>query len=160
MQVQELWRQKWVKVLTVILLIVVFLLSIYWIGIRKGKGKKYSVELPNGGTGIPVETTTNGDVVTWNPEPLAKEGYEVMSGVFTPFFSTKRVEWYGKLMALTDDQLVAVSNAFNTLYLYKGDGTMKDWIEAEQNVESSQAFVEIQVRLDKLNLSNADPKDL
>ncbi len=156
---KQLWTNKWMKGGTITLFIILFLLAIYWIGIKKGKTKKYTVELPNGGSGIPTETTNEGNVITWNPEPLAKEGYDVLNGFFLPFFSTQRVEWYGKLLALTDDQLVAVYNAFNQLYLYQGKGTLKDWIEQEINVEHSQAFVELQLRFDKLNLSNADPKD-
>ncbi len=156
---QQWWQQKWAKYLGIALLIILFLASIYWIGIRKGKTRKYTAELPNGGSGIPVTTTTTGEKVTWNPEPLAKEGYDVMNGFFSPFFETRRVEWYGKMLSLTDDQLVAVYNAFNQLYISKGNGTLRDWINDEYNIENSQGYVELLVRLDKLSLVSADPKD-
>ncbi len=158
-------KTKWGQGLIAVLLFITVLVAIYFVGKGKGKSKKYDVNLPTGGAGIPVETDEQGNEIVWSPEPLAKEGYRVMSGLAWKQFldaslTQERVEWYARLTALTDDQLVAVYNAFNSLYISKGNGTMTDWIRDEYNLENSEAYNKVIVRLENLKLLGADPEDL
>ena len=77
-------------------------------------------KLPNNGSGIPKG---------WSEEALVKETFDAFDGIFTN--NAKKLTVIGKLLGLTDDQLVAVYNRFNDLHTNRGDGTLYDWINDE-----------------------------
>jgi len=85
--------------------------------------------LPTGGGGMPVVSyNPQGQPTFWNPEPLAKELFDVMDGLFT-LSSTKDVKLYEFANLPTPDMATAVYNQFNKNY---GDGeTLTQWINDE-----------------------------
>jgi len=96
--------------------------------------KKFSVlpatfPLPTGGGGMPVVSyNTQGEPTFWNPEPLAKELFDIMDGLFT--LSGTKNEVFLKFAQLpTPDMATSVYNQFNKNY---GNGeTLTQWINDE-----------------------------
>jgi hypothetical protein len=106
--------------------LLIILASVYFIGKSAGKiGTPKHKKLPNGGSGI-----SNG----FDPAVQGKELYSVMKGVFT-FGSTKDIA-FAKLLSLSDDELTAVYNWFNTEYASEDQGTMYEWISNEEMFKS------------------------
>ena len=85
--------------------------------------------LPQGGAGLTVVSYgSNGQPVYWNPQPIAKNLYEVMKGLFTGS-ETKDIAFTKFAELPTDDMVVSVYNYFNQNY---GDGdTLTTWINGE-----------------------------
>ena len=107
--------------------------------------------LPQGGAGLPVVSYTNtGSPVLWNPQPLAKNLYEVMEGLFT-LSGTKDQAWTKLAELPTDDMVVSVYNYFNEKY---GDGeTLTAWIKAESWYDITGSGREMELnRLQSLQL--------
>ncbi len=112
----------------ILLLIIIWA---YYTGKNKGKGETTErIDLPSGGSGIPViGTDSKGNVIPWSAEPLAKELHGVMNGLFTP--DTSKQAAFAKALTLTPDQLTALYNQFNQLYYTKENGSLTQWISEE-----------------------------
>lgn len=138
--------EKYKNEIIIAALIVAAILIIYFMGKRRGKqtAEGPAVSYPNGGQGIPAG---------WDPKPLAKELHNVMDGLFT--LSGTKDTAFKKLLALpTNDMFVAVYSAFNQLYFSKGDGTLREWINAEKWTDlTSSTIEELNNRFDQLNLA-------
>lgn len=136
---------KYKEQIIIAALIVVVILVIYFMGRRRGKqtAEGPAVNYPQGGNAIPAG---------WDPKPLAKELHQVMDGLFT--LSGTKDTSFKKLLALpTDDMFVAVYSAFNQLYFSEGDGTLREWINAEKWTDITSTTIEqLNNRFDKLNL--------
>ena len=85
--------------------------------------------LPTGGGGMPVVSyNTQGEPTFWNPEPLAKELFDIMDGLFT-LTGTKDTIFLKFANLPTPDMATAVYNQFNKNY---GEGeTLTQWINDE-----------------------------
>lgn len=122
-----MWKKIFENQFVLILIIVaVLLFGVWWWGRQTGKKKiaRNVNELPNSGSGIPsVGIDTEGNTISWDPTPLAKEAYNVLR--FWSWTENKNA-WIDKMTALTNDQLVAVSNKFNVMYVGEGNGTLYD----------------------------------
>jgi len=81
-------------------------------------------KLPRGGKAIPEG---------WTPDPLAKELYDTMKGI-SFFTGPKEKAWFKLTVLPTDDMVVAVYNAFNTIPGASKSGTLTTWIRDEFNV--------------------------
>lgn len=127
-------------------LIIVVLMTIYFMGKHRGKttAEGPKVNYPKGSKSIPAG---------WDPTPLAKELFSVMDGLFT--LSGTKENTFRKLLTLpTDDMFIAVYSAFNQLYFSKGSGTLREWINAEKYTDLfSSTVTELNDRFDKLNLA-------
>lgn len=136
---------KYKNIVIGIITFLVVILIIYFYGKHKGKASATGpkVTYPNNGDGIPKG---------WSPSPLAKELKNVMSGLFT--LSGTKEDTFHKLLVLpTDDMFAAVYSAFNQLYFALGDGTLREWINAEKYTDwTSNTITELNDRFDKLNL--------
>jgi hypothetical protein len=133
-------------IIIIIVIVVVVLLVVYFSGRSAGKkkGDRPQVDYPQGGEGIPSG---------WSPEPLARELRDTMSGVFTSA-ATKEAAWFKLLNLATDDMFVAVYDVFNQLFIGEGDGTLREWINAEYNVLAIGSNRDgLNQRFDRLNLS-------
>ncbi len=108
--------------LQIVLVILGVLAAAWYMGRRAGiqKANESQTELPNNGTQIPVG---------WKPDPFAEHLYRVMDGLFTT--AGTKDQAFSRALDLTDDQLIAVNNAFNRLYLGKGKGTLVNWLQDE-----------------------------
>jgi hypothetical protein len=141
------------KIILIIVLIVAGIaLAIYFVGKSAGKKKTpKDVKLPSGGQGIPAAgVDARGNIIPWSAGPLADDTFDVLDGIDS---SQSKEIVIAKLMAITDDQLVAVFNEFNRKHYDKGDGTMKKWIK-----DDSFAFNSVQpqllARMDRLGLKD------
>lgn len=134
----QIWSNRFVRY-TAIALVVVAVVFLVGKSVGKKKEEKKQVKLPNNGQGIPAN---------WDPKPLANEFYRLFNGVFT--WASQKEVVMGKLFALTDDQLVAVYNAFNKHY-HSGEGTLTKWLEDEFNVAPGGVRNALVERLVKLN---------
>lgn len=137
--------QKYKTEIIIAAIIIIAVISIYLWGRKRGKESANGpdVNYPDGGAGIPAG---------WNPTPLAKELHQVMDGLFT--LASTKDETFEKLLALpTDDMFTSVYSAFNQLYFSEGEGTLREWINAESNTVAWDDTVEsINNRFDQLNL--------
>ena len=87
--------------------------------------------LPTGGGGMPVVSyNPQGQPTFWNPEPLAKELFDVMDGLFT-LEGTKSAVFLKFAELPTPDMATAVYNQFNKNY--GGGETLTQWINDELN---------------------------
>lgn len=66
----------------------------------------------------------------FNPNTLAEQLYQAMSGLFT-LSGTKDAAWRKLYELGTDNMVIAVYNAFNTKYGSKGKGSLTQWIKDE-----------------------------
>jgi hypothetical protein len=82
---------------------------------RAGRRKSVTVNLPSGGTGIPPG---------WNPRIITERLLNAMEG-----WGTDEEAIFNALSGLSQDQLAAVYNDFNTL-LPKGK-TLFEWFRSE-----------------------------
>lgn len=82
---------------------------------RQGKKRGQIVTFPNNGTGIPVG---------WSPRPVVESLLAAMQG-----FGTDETAIWDALEGLTDDQLAAVYNDFNTLL--PDDQNLFEWFRSE-----------------------------
>ena len=108
-------------------------------------------QLPQGGAGLPVVSyTPTGTAVYWNPAPMSKDLFEVMSGLFTAS-GTKDATWTKFAQLPTDDMIVATYNFFNREY---GNGdTLTKWIKDEFWSDITGSGKELALnRLSSLNL--------
>ena len=112
-------------------ILLIVLIAVYFSGKKAGKGNRpKSKPLPTGGEGIPiVGRDSDGNPISWDPEPLAKELYSVMEGILDT--EAEQEGTFGKALALTDDQLTALYNRFNALYYDEDEATLTEWIDAE-----------------------------
>jgi hypothetical protein len=133
----QLWSNRFIRY-TAIILVVVAVVFLVGKSVGKKKEEKKQVKLPNNGKGIPEK---------WDPKPLANEVYRNFKGVFT--WAAQKEVTMGKLFSLTDDQLVAVYNAFNKHY--GGGKTLTYWLEDEFNVTLGGVRNSLVERLVKLN---------
>lgn len=140
-----MWEKHKEKIIIAAILIIAVLI-IYFMGKRRGKvtAEGPSVNYPKGGNAIPLG---------WDPKPLAKELHQVMDGLFT--LSGTKDTTFKKLLSLpTDDMFVAVYSVYNQLYFSAGDGTLREWINAEKYTDLTSTTVEsLNERFDKLNLA-------
>lgn len=118
---QLLGLQKYVLPLAIVAIIV----YIIW---KKGKNagsdtSNVQLKYPNGGQQIRANFDANG---------LAMELYDVMSGLFT--WANTKEKVFLILNACTNEEMIAVYNAFNKKYGSKGKGTLTKWINDELNV--------------------------
>ena len=83
-----------------------------------GKYKPRKLELPNGGTGIPIQA--NGE--SWSPLKSVELLYQSMYGSLTGYWfdptslGTDEVQLFNVLGDKTDDQLAAILNAYEQKY--------------------------------------------
>jgi hypothetical protein len=82
---------------------------------------------------VKLPTTSGGTQLTQaeaqKVRSLAMRLHEDMDGLAVPGFRDK--EAYEELLDLTDPLFVAVYNDFGVLYFSEGNGTLRDWIDAE-----------------------------
>lgn len=157
---------KAMKIVGITLLVVIGLIIgivIYQKVVKDVDERKYVDDLPNNGNGIPTEgVSENGKPVSWNPLPITEELHEVLYGfsMIDIGNSSKKTAVYAKLMALTNDQLVAVYNAYNARYMEEdGDGTLRDVIEDEWFEDSQGNAKKVLDRMVALDLRKAEKKD-
>jgi len=85
--------------------------------------------LPTGGGGMPVVSyNPQGQPTFWNPEPLAKELFDVMDGLFT-FTGTKDAVFLKFAQLPSGDMATSVYNQYNKNY--GGGETLTQWINDE-----------------------------
>lgn len=135
------------------------LFGVWWWGRQTGKRKvaRNVDELPNSGSGIPsVGIDEKGNTISWDPTPLANEAHAILR--FWSWTEDKNA-WIDRMTALTNDQLVAVSNKFNTMYIGEGNGSLYDNVN-----ETSFGFFDdrkagLLARMGALNLHPAQSSD-
>jgi hypothetical protein len=66
----------------------------------------------------------------FNPNILAEELFKAMDGLFT-LSGTKDSAWRKLYELGTDNMVIAVYNAFNSKYGFKGKGSLTQWIKDE-----------------------------
>jgi hypothetical protein len=66
----------------------------------------------------------------FNPNILAEELFKAMDGLFT-LSGTKDAAWRKLYELGTDNMVIAVYNAFNKKYGFKGKGSLTQWIKDE-----------------------------
>jgi len=143
----------------IFLFVLLALFGVWWWGRQTGKRKiaRNVDELPNGGSGIPiVGVDEKGNSISWDPTPLANEAHAVLK--FWSWTEDKNA-WIDRMTALTNDQLVAVSNKFNTMYITEGNGSLFDHVN-----ETSFGFFDdrkskLLMKMESLNLHPADSSD-
>lgn len=101
---------------------------IVYIIYKKGKtagadASLIQLKYPNGGATIRKSFDANG---------LAIQLFDVMDGVFT--WANTKESVFIVLNACTNEEIIAVYNAFNKKYGAKGSGTLTKWIKDEGNV--------------------------
>lgn len=146
-----MWKQIISNSVTWIILATVAIVAfIYFYGRAAGKRKalQYVTDLPNSGSGIPL---------SWDPVPLAQTAHDVL--VWNAWTDDKN-KWMDEVSALTDDQLTAVYNTFNTKYLSEGYGTLYDWLNNTSAGLLDSRKSKLLLRMAGLKLIEADPKDL
>jgi hypothetical protein len=113
-------------VLILMSVVVVLFIVVYFAGRKAGKGNAWG--LKDFGS---IRRNTNPSQIPsgWSPDPLAKELYDVMDGIFT--LDTTQNVVFSKLSALTDGQVRAVYVAFNMLPGVKKPDTLTTWINEE-----------------------------
>lgn len=122
------------KTLLFIIIIALIIIGIFIAGKKAGKRKiPKETKLPTDGQGIPIQGyDPKGNPVPWSPGALADEAFEVLDGIWDS--PEDKEALFNKLMAITDDQLVAVFNEFNRKHYTDDEGTLLKWIIEEWNV--------------------------
>jgi len=126
---------------------------------RALSGLERPADLPNAGSGIPtIGTDGEGNPVSWSPEPLAQQLYDAMKGKDWWVWGDQEYEKrsvLGSVAALTDDQLVAVWNAFNTLPKVTEEmanwGNLRNWME-DDSWYGDENYARIIAAFDRLGL--------
>lgn len=105
-----------------IAIVLILLVYVYFKGKKDGKLNIKDAPYLFGSEGIPKG---------FNPNILADDLHDVMSGLFT--LSGTKDKAFQKLINLnTDDMVIAVYNAFNKKYGAEGNGTLTQWIDDER----------------------------
>lgn len=113
---------KQYKGILIIAVVTIALMAyIYYRGKKAGNSVIPDAPYIEGKAGIPAG---------FNPNILADELHEVMSGLFT-MTGTKDAAWSQLCNLQTPDMIIAVYNAFNAKYGRLGKGSLTQWIDAE-----------------------------
>ena len=109
------------KVFWAAFIVLAILAFVYFTGISVGRGKvpKHK-KLPTGRSGISLG---------FDPAVYGAELFNVMDGFWQSAYDKEVV--FGRSKGLSDDELVAVYNWFNTEYASKNSGTLTAWIRSE-----------------------------
>lgn len=99
-------------------------------------------KLPKGGKALPEG---------WSPDPLAKELYDAMKG-WSVFSGPKEAAWYKLSILPTDDMVVAVYNAFNSIPGVSEDGPLTTWIRDETLVSVPSNRGKVLTRLNEAGM--------
>lgn len=134
-------------------IVVLILLAIYVMGRKAGKQKSELKEAAEkwgkDDWGSPIANTNASQIPAgWQPDGLAKELFDAMDGVFTTS-ETKSLA-FGKILALTDAQVIEVYKRFTERFAEKPD-TLTTWIKDEL-YGGGRAKDQALARLAQLNL--------
>lgn len=108
-----------------VMIAIIIILSVYFIGKKFGviKAAQPDVKpLPNNGQGIPEG---------WSAQIVCQQLYDAMFGGGLWGAGTDESKIFNTLTPLTDDQLVATYNTYNTLYHTDGEGTLLTDFQSE-----------------------------
>jgi hypothetical protein len=130
--------------LQIFLIAAVLLGLVYWYGRNSISDKmKYDHPLPNSGSGIPA----NWDATAVK---LADDLYSIIDGLFTLSGTKDRV--CSTVLALTNDQITAVYNAYNRKYCTDSSATLTRDLDGEFWRPVSGKLGELVAKLKSLNL--------
>lgn len=114
------------KYFIVAVVVVAVVLFVYFYGRNTGEDSvadeydKLTEDLPNAGSEIPS---------SWSPDSLANELYNAFNYSVLAGDINLRLQSLKKLLALSDDQIVAVWNKYNTDYLVGKGKTFTDEVD-------------------------------
>ena len=134
----------WAKGVSVVIVLGIGVVTYF--SVRKWlKNRPPKVNYPNNGQGIPVGF----DAVQY-----AEKAHKGMSGLTVWAGDIlKRDTAIGEILKLqTDDMFVAVYDTFNKMYMKDGDGTLKEWIDAEYFLPVTNIKEQILARFNRLGL--------
>lgn len=113
------------KYLWYVVITIAIIISIYLLGKRFGVLATQTPQvkpLPNNGEGIPTG---------WTAEGVAQQLYDAMFGGSLFGAGTDEDKIFNTLTPLTDDQLAATYNTYNTLFHPDGNGTLNTDLQSE-----------------------------
>jgi isochorismate hydrolase len=113
------------KIFWYIVIAVIVILAVYFVGKKFGVIKAAVPDikpLPNNGQGIPTG---------WTAEIVAQQIYDAMFGGLLWGMGSDEDKIFDTLTPLTDDQLAATYNTYNTMFHSDGSGTLISDFQSE-----------------------------
>ncbi len=111
----------WAKGVSVVITFGIIALGSW--GIYKwSKNRPPKVTYPDGGQGIPAG---------WNPEPYATKAHDEMQGLNITIPISRNAILMQIAGLPTNDMFVSVYDVFNQKYMSEGNGTFREWVNAE-----------------------------